>query len=191
MRPCVLVVCNGGKTSTEYLYFTGFRDAHNLNTLRVEPSNKVIAPVQLVACAELRARECADYDEVWAVCDVDDFDLTEAKRLASSSGVMLAISNPCFEVWLLLHYVEWTRALAKPAEATRRVKKHCPAWSKGRTQYSQFANGIQQAVARARKLEAAAAVEQPNPSTGVWRIVAPQLSGQRRGLGRSGQSGDS
>ncbi len=47
-----------------------------------------------------------DQDEYWAVFDVDQqkaHGLSDAVRIAKSRGYRLAGSNPCFELWLLLH----------------------------------------------------------------------------------------
>jgi len=48
-----------------------------------------------------------DYDELWLVLDVDRWGeekLAEICRLALQKYYQLAISNPCFELWLLLHH---------------------------------------------------------------------------------------
>lgn len=46
------------------------------------------------------------YDELWMIIDRDAWkerDLSEVATLCSQKGFCLAISNPCFELWLLLH----------------------------------------------------------------------------------------
>jgi hypothetical protein len=46
-------------------------------------------------------------DEVWCVFDVDEHPkLAEARDQANANGIQLAVSNPCFELWLLLHFQE-------------------------------------------------------------------------------------
>ena len=45
-----------------------------------------------------------DFDELWCVFDVDQHErLAEALSDAKHSNVQIAISNPCFELWLVLH----------------------------------------------------------------------------------------
>ncbi|MFE7131424.1 RloB family protein [Streptomyces sp. NPDC057638] len=48
------------------------------------------------------------YDEVWCVVDAEaptqHPSLKEAIALAQRSGVRVALTNPCFELWLLLHF---------------------------------------------------------------------------------------
>ena len=59
-------------------------------------------------------------DEVWAVFDRDEhprFD--EAIDTCSGSSVRVARSNPCFEVWLILHFVAYNRP-----DGRHEVQKH-------------------------------------------------------------------
>jgi hypothetical protein len=47
-------------------------------------------------------------DRVWAVFDRDDHpNYAEAVAMCDHAGVDVARSNPCFEVWLILHYCEY------------------------------------------------------------------------------------
>ncbi len=49
-------------------------------------------------------------DRVWAVFDRDDHDRFDgAVRLCEDNGVAVARSNPCFEVWLILHEQDFNR----------------------------------------------------------------------------------
>ena len=73
-------------------------------------------PKSLVRAAidhkERAPRSAADrytaYDEVWCVMDVEapvaHPSLPSAIRLAREHGISVALSNPCFELWLLLHF---------------------------------------------------------------------------------------
>ena len=46
------------------------------------------------------------FDEAWCVFDVDNHSLDEAKQQAKVNKIRLAVSNPNFELWLLLHFEE-------------------------------------------------------------------------------------
>ncbi len=75
-------------------------------------------PYQLVKAAiehQRRAPQQAEdryetYDQVWCVFDVEAPQphprLAEAIRLADRRSVRCAMSNPCFELWLYLHFRE-------------------------------------------------------------------------------------
>lgn len=47
------------------------------------------------------------FDQFWIVLDVDSWkDLPKTVQSANACGWHVAISNPCFEVWLYYHYFE-------------------------------------------------------------------------------------
>jgi uncharacterized protein YukE len=54
------------------------------------------------------------YDEVWCALDVEGPDkresLERAMAVARQNDITLCLSNPCFEVWLLAHFVRQSRA---------------------------------------------------------------------------------
>ena len=64
----------------------------------------------------------SDGDEVYVVFDVDVYnieDLEKAEYKASNLGVILIASNPCFETWLLYHFIENVRLSASEDCAER------------------------------------------------------------------------
>lgn len=49
-------------------------------------------------------------DEVWAIFDRDEHPrFEEAKKLCLDNNVNIAVSDPCFELWLVLHIQEFDR----------------------------------------------------------------------------------
>jgi hypothetical protein len=58
------------------------------------------------------------YDELWLVVDVDRWQeqmLAEVARLCTQKRYRIAVSNPCFEIWLLFH----VRSLEEYSEPER------------------------------------------------------------------------
>jgi len=73
------------------------------------PKTVVERAAEKMKAAKREARRARDenlaYDETWCVFDVDEHpNLAEAKQQARDNGIQLAISNPCFELWLVLHF---------------------------------------------------------------------------------------
>lgn len=154
-RAHLLVVCGGEKTEADY--FAGLKQ---LCRARVTVKSKGDSPLKLVGyAARLRDQYREEFDEVWCVVDV-------AKAEADKLGVELAISNPCFEFWLLLHF----RDPCGPAKACKEIaghlKKCLDCYDKTQLNFAHFAEKVPVAVERARKIDPAG-----NPSTGVWRLV--------------------
>ncbi|MFF9057435.1 RloB family protein [Streptomyces sp. NPDC014882] len=132
-------------------------------------------PVSVVRhAAGERARTSDHYDHTWCVLDVDDFaHLDEALRLARAERIDIALSNPCFELWLLLHF----RAHSVPSTVSDRLNDiffpHHRGYSKAadRFTFDLYRETWPQAVERARALAKPGEEHKRNPSSGMWRLV--------------------
>jgi len=114
-RKTLLVVCEGTRTEPDYLNALKQQPAvHDVAAvdLRVETGRGKTDPKNLVSLA-VAARnaaidEDAEIDEFWCVFDVEwptnHPGLHEAITQARNNSVEVAISNPCFELWLILHF---------------------------------------------------------------------------------------
>ncbi len=120
----------------------------------------------------MRDRAEGTHDEVWCVVDVDDFDLDKAVTTARRLRINLAISNPCFEFWLLLHFEACSAPLTCYGDVAKRLVKHVPGVSKTALRFADYESGVESAVTRARKQNGEPGAEHgSNPSTGVWALV--------------------
>ncbi|ONI71257.1 hypothetical protein ALI144C_48780 [Actinosynnema sp. ALI-1.44] len=165
-------MCCGERTEKQYL--EGFRRQFTVSTVRVRP--KVGSPAQLVGYArKVRDNDPGGFDEVWCVVDVDEFQVDEAVAAARKAGISLAISNPCFEVWLLLHLADWRQWFDGPAAVIAALRRHLDCYDKVKLDFAAFADHVTTAVQRARKLDPTGEDHTCNPSTGVWRLVARVL----------------
>ena len=169
---------------TEPEYFRAIGSANP--AVRVRVIAKDMTPSQLVDRARkvLRASDkarrvsgSADYDEIWCVMDTDAHpDLAEATQGAARSGIRTAVSNPCFELWLLLHLGDQTAVIDRRrayAEANREgllEGKHLSAHLN-----RELIERYRDAKRRAEALDAMHARDgRPagsNPSTDVWQLV--------------------
>lgn len=168
-RTQVLVVCGG--VATEPAYFRGLKKDRRNPAVKVVVEAKGVDPVSLIRFAAQK-RDILGCDEVWCVVDVDEFDVAEAAAAAGKKGVNLAISNPCFEYWLLLHFELCTAPLTCYDDARRKLVKHVPRYAKSGLCFTDFASGVDDAVARAQgRCEVVGTEHTRNPSTGVWALV--------------------
>ncbi|MFT7647504.1 MAG: hypothetical protein ACI8Y4_002253 [Candidatus Poriferisodalaceae bacterium] len=56
-----------------------------------------------------RKADGPDFDEIWCVFDTDEHpNLEQAVAEAADSNIRTARSNPCFELWLVLHVADQT-----------------------------------------------------------------------------------
>ncbi len=121
MRTTLRVYVEGVTTEPEYIdalkRLPEFIDSVSVD-VSIEEAGAT--PMRLVeaACADKR-RADLDIDSYWCVFDVESPDrhphLDRARQMARDNGVHLAISNPCFEVWLILHHVRHSGHLSTNA----------------------------------------------------------------------------
>ncbi|MFK3980903.1 RloB family protein [Micromonospora sp. NPDC050397] len=114
-RRTFAIFCKGERTEPEYLEALrrepAVRDVAAVD-LRIETDHGGSVPLTLVRIAmeaqERARREEGEVDEFWCVFDVEwpknHPGLPEALALAQRHGIKIAVSNPCFEPWLILHH---------------------------------------------------------------------------------------
>ncbi|MEU8332334.1 RloB family protein [Micromonospora sp. NPDC048839] len=112
----VVVFCEGKNSEPDYINglkkLPEIADNTALN-LEIHPEQGV--PLTLVQMAAERLAD-PEVDECWCIFDVEwpknHPNLLRAKQLAQGKGVRLVISNPCFELWLILHNRGYTRFIS-------------------------------------------------------------------------------
>ncbi len=181
-KPLILIVCEG--KNTEPQYFAGFIRACKNPRVRVRVHDATGVPLTLVRQAkeakveaEHKAKREGDvnlrFNAVWCVFDVDEHpDIPAAMTMASDNGIDLAISSPCFELWLILHFRDCPGGMHRH-KLQKHMEKHIAEYDK-RIEFADYEKGYPDAVRRATKLaEQAQRVGAPlyNPSTGVYRLT--------------------
>lgn len=181
-RRRLLLVCEGAVTEPEY--FRGLEQWARNSSVKIEIADDHGVPLTLVQHAEAlkdaadaQAKREADsflrYDEVWCVFDVDEHpNLNDARQLGQARGIELAISNPCFELWLLLHFRESPGARHRH-NLQHMMREFFPLYDK-HLDFEMLADGVADAMRRAQRLDEDAEEEGEhgrNPTTGVYRLT--------------------
>ena len=170
-----VIGCEGEKT--ELLYFSSV--AEGLRRVRVEPLpglDGLSAPEQVLERLN-EYKAVSPNSEFWLVIDVDRW--FAPNRLAKTHKVLdeatrrgygIAISNPCIELWLLLHFELPSEMAGRDCEA--RLKTHFP-YDKAGYNFEKLRPLVSKAVQRARELDAHGAKTRPlaNPGSHVYRII--------------------
>jgi hypothetical protein len=181
----VLIVCEGAKT--EPTYFHALRKDKGLTAVTVRGEGA--DPKGIVETARDVYREAAasgePFDEVWCVFDRDDHQwIAEAINQAENQpdgNFHVAFSNPCFELWYLLHFGD-SAGYVERAEVVRRLRRgdHLGAYEKAMNVYPLIEHKQADAVANAGRLRAhhdsANAGRPENPSTNVDELVTYLIS---------------
>ncbi len=178
----LLVVCEGKRTEPDYIrgYERHVRNATvkiEIPDARGEPKKIVEIAKELKRAAETEARRQGDlyldFDEVWCVFDRDDHPrFHNACTMARDNGFELAVSNPCVELWLILHFRE-SPGPRHRNDLSRMLRGELPNYDK-HVDFDEFADGVEKATARARRLDVDAegmGESGRNPTTGFYRLT--------------------
>ena len=104
-------------------------------------------------------------DEMWLVCDVDRWGskkLSEVNQLCKQKSYLFAVSNPCFESWLMLHYANMddysdekieklTSGCKVVINELNNIKKG--GYNKTKLNINEFLRHINNAVVQARNID--------------------------------------
>lgn len=183
-NPIVYIICEGEKT--EIRYFESYRTRYSMIAIEPLPS-KYQAAKALVEHAQSKVSQLGynkrDGDEIWCVFDRDnntDADLQTAEHTAEKLGYRIAYSNPSFELWFLLHFID-QRSMLADSDAVERLldAQQClPGYDKRKDYSAQLLPYRTDAIKRAqRRLDELAAENQKlirrggNPYTTVNELV--------------------
>ena len=177
MRKIALVICEG-ETEVCYInllktwYKSPIRIVSHIEGTKITPS---------LVEKRTKGLKISQFDKVYTFLMYDMDVQTINEKLQKCKAEML-LSNPCFEIWLLLHAKDQKAAIETDA-LIKELKKSTPVWknySKSAftdTQKSFLKNNTDVAVARAKELR-----EFHNPSTGIYKLVEMLSSDARQSI---------
>ena len=179
MRKIALVICEG-ETEVCYInllktwYKSPIRIVSHIEGTKITPS-----------LVEKRTKELkiSQWDRVHTFL-MYDMDVQAINEKLQRCKAEMLLSNPCFEIWLLLHAKSQKSAINTDA-LIKELKKSAPVWknySKSAftdTQKAFLNSNKDIAVARAKELH-----EFLNPSTGIYKLIEMLSSDEHRLQGR-------
>ena len=154
----LIIACEGAKR--EKVYFETLAKGNQRIKIRVlSPSEDVTgrsAPHWILERAIVFTEEIGanEYDRLWFVLDIDKWrrDSLETIKSECHSNWEIAISNPCFEVWLIMHYLD-------PEEiesiSCRNLKTELNFKIKGGYKVETALRNVKAAIERAKKVDQA------------------------------------
>jgi hypothetical protein len=181
-RKELLVLVKGHVTEEGYLLFWRRRARRHtlveIHEFHGTPMSLVEKAVEVKAEEERREKRGRGraHDEFWCVFDVDEHPhLERASELAAASGINLAISNPCIELWFLLHFADQTAYIDR-RDAQREARAHLKCGKDlDDGALDSLAEHFTLARDRAQRLDEKhrddGTPTPGNPSSGTWRVV--------------------
>lgn len=188
----ILIYCEG--RVTERRYFSALIKKYRVPGVRLGSEHG--EPLRLVTAAIDHKRRVPysdkdqhqEYDEVWCVLDVEapkpQPSLDRALELARRHGVNCAVSNPCFELWLILHLADHSGYLTTN-KACELLEKHgaCCGYRRDGKDFrpdpllQHYDVARRRAWRLAENHEAGKRLTDRNPFTSVW-LLADRLIAQ-------------
>jgi hypothetical protein len=181
----VLIVCEGEKTEPNY--FKALIDDLLLNTANIVIAKNVAgsSPRTIADFALKEYKKEKEYDRVYCVFDKDRhttydnaLDKIRRARLSKGHSILATTSVPCFEFWLLLHFIYTTKQFdigpgSICANVISDLKTHLPGYAKGdidiyQATKNQLDNAIKNCKRVARHCDTAGT---DMPSTNIHDLV--------------------
>lgn len=196
MKPVILIVTEGSQTEPKY--FEQFRTRQtniDIHVVRSNPNQGGTDYVSLVRKAvEYRDKNqlsVAQGDALWVVADGDvNFNnpnpvetknilLRKARKMAANAGIEIAVSNPCFEFWYLLHFKHTTGYLKDYGAVASVLRIYIANYEKTSDVTAQLIPHLEDALRNAKRTEEyhiCNGAEYPfeigvNPFTDVYKLI--------------------
>lgn len=175
-----IIATEGSDTEPEYFAIFSSKTI----TVKTLPSKKKTSPSQILKRAKKHiAKEwLRKGDEVWLVIDRDTWEeqeLNQVYKECCQREYSLALSNPKFEYWLLLHFEDGAGIMS--SNCTSRLRTHLPAFTKGHVEVDKLKPRINDAIKRAEQRDNPPCIDWPHHTgTTVYRLVK-KLQGQVNG----------
>ncbi|QSR85410.1 RloB family protein [Methylacidimicrobium sp. B4] len=176
-RKLYVIATEGAKTEPDYFSLALFRNRQLEYYLKLLPPGRRSSPAQVLErmSNHLRKEALQDSDEAWLVVDHDQRSDEELAPLfqwtKEACHYCVALSNPNFEYWLLLHFED-----GEAKDCLRRLKKHLPGYDKGIRASAFSEEQIRDAVNRAKKRNSPPCTDWPRiPGSTVYLLVEKLL----------------
>lgn len=174
LNPIIVIICEGKDTETTY--FENFNSKYTKVDVRVadkkskgKNKGKATDPESLVRKAvEIKKEYQIDEkngDRVWCVFDVDINynnnnaieskiqEIQKSRTVASKSKIRLGVSNPCFELWYLLHFEYTTANLKNYDEVKKRLSRYLNDYDKSKNVFEELKDRMNIAIDNAYRLK--------------------------------------
>jgi hypothetical protein len=157
----LFIIATEGK-ETEKQYFSLFHSTRiKIEILATGEDNKSAPQYVLDRLDEFANKyDLTDEDSLWLMVDTDRWiDRHKVKNFrvvcqeARKKGYYLAISNPCFEVWLYLHFDELIGEFKLCKEIEAKIRNKVGSYNKSNLDLSLYEDKINDAIARAKALD--------------------------------------
>lgn len=186
-KPIVFVAVEGRRNKTERYYLKALVEDCRKISIKIVPDSSTDAvgmAESLVLSMNENDFSSEGGDLAFCLIDQDclkekDSEIAKAERIAKQNGFQLIVSNPCFELWFLCHFIKSPKKYFSGDELNKDLKRYLPGYSKSDNNvYMRVRDKLDFAIESARRLEQRG-LENGNkihtadlcPSTEVYKII--------------------
>lgn len=181
-RVIILLALEGGN-KTERTYFSELNRMQKEYRIVFANGNNTDAVKVVADAAASVEKKGIDFkrgDRAYAVLDTDfgkEKQIREARKQAGKNNIDLLLSNPCFEIWLLLHFRFSTKGYISNDAVIAELENRWPDYHKSIESFAYITDRIGIAIEHAEKLtqyhdsiDSHTEIEERNPSTDVHKL---------------------
>lgn len=137
-RKPVMLITAEGKNKTEKQYFSSFQNQYSKYSIRfvkgleTDPTGMLKTMERAWKKNELSE---IDGDKAYIVLDIDckPAKIQLVKKLQKKSkNIRFIVSNPCFELWFILHFIYTTRQFKDSKEPKKELAKYIPGYEENK-----------------------------------------------------------
>lgn len=160
-RSKCIIFCEGKRTEPEY--FDAFKLEYPRSIFSIEcvkgagvPKTLLEKALEFKKDAKRRGgkgRSFAENDSIWIAFDCDEHpEVRETIQRARSHDIGVAFSNPCFELWLVLHVEDFDRPVHRH-ELQKHCERRCPGYDRNLGKSAKFSVLLKELEAAERRAE--------------------------------------
>ncbi|MDD3813564.1 MAG: RloB family protein [Desulfocapsaceae bacterium] len=173
-RKLYIIATEGAET--EPAYFNMFQSKDATIRVKILGSQHASSPKRVLKKAELFVARVGlkKSDSVWLVLDRDTWQEEELDMVwqgCQKNNFNLAVSNPCFEYWLLLHF-EKGSGISSTHTCLEKLAHHLPHFAKGHVEIEKLRPNIRTAIAYAVQKDVPPCMDWPRTKgSTVYKLV--------------------
>ena len=152
----IFIATEGFRSEIKYLRALGDILKTNIELIIIsrQSADSGLSAPQYVLQTILDKKNSIDFrtgDEFWIVIDADEWDINTILSICNDNNITLIVSNPCFEIWILFHYlkrnqIDTIKAFPNCNSVEIAIREFDDHFSKFRPVSRRTFNGLQKAV---------------------------------------------
>ena len=185
----IFIAVEGFRTEKKYLKALGDEIKTNIEIILIsrQLQHSGLSAPQYVLQTIKQKKESTEYrigDEFWIIIDRDSWITDEIIRKCEEENIGIIINNPCFEIWILFHYlnrnqINTIKEFENCKSVEDAIKVHDSHFSKSRPVIKRTFRGLNTAVWISKELDISPRNSFPNnPGSRMYRLIDVSLISQ-------------